>query len=143
MTQATFDCVVDASVAIQLFVTEPLSEAARTLLDGGANPSRKLFVPDLFYVECANIFWKRVRRLGLSADDAERSMRDLLGLAFDVTSTEALSRASLSLAIGLEITAYDACYVELARRRAVPLVTADQALHRKTSGRFDVRLLGS
>ncbi len=139
----SFDCVVDASVAIQAFVTEPLSEAARTLLDAGADPSRKLFVPDLFYVECANILWKRVRRFGLPARDAQQAMQDLLALALDVTSTEALSLASLPLALELEITAYDACYIELSRRQAVPLVTADEALIRKAAGRFDVQWLGA
>jgi predicted nucleic acid-binding protein len=124
-------------------VSEPLSEAARTLLDAGANHSRKLFVPDLFYVECANILWKRVRRLGLSANDAQRAMQDLLALALDVTPTEQLTLASLPLALDLGITAYDACYVELARRQAVPLVTADQALIRKAAGRFDVQWLGA
>ena len=136
-------CVVDASVAIQAFVAEPLSDKARAILDAGANASTKLLVPDLFYVECANILWKRVRRLGLPVGDAQRAMRDLLALALLATPTEQLAFAALPLAVDLDITAYDACYVELSRRESVPLITADEALIRKATGRFDVRWLGA
>lgn len=142
MTEAPSDCVVDASVVIQAFVVEPLSEAARNLLDVGAEPARRLFAPDLLYVECANILWKRVSRYGMASADAQRSIRDLLALAMDVTPTEALARESLDVALDVGITAYDACYVALARRYDVPLITADQVLVRKSAGRYDVRWLG-
>ena len=47
--------VVDASVGIKLFVEEEFSEKVQALFDLLAkNPPTKLFVPDLFYVECAN-----------------------------------------------------------------------------------------
>ena len=61
----TGDCVVDASVGIKLFVVEELSDAAHRLFRQltGYRPAR-FYVPDLFFVECANTLWKYVRRFG-------------------------------------------------------------------------------
>jgi hypothetical protein len=35
-----------------------------------AGPPARFFVPDLFYVECANSLWKYVRRHGYPAETA-------------------------------------------------------------------------
>jgi predicted nucleic acid-binding protein len=44
--------VIDASVAIKLFVSEPLSDKADTLFSfHDSNPSTRFYVPDLFYIE--------------------------------------------------------------------------------------------
>lgn len=50
--------VVDASVGIKWFVPEIHSEAAQKLLID----DHTLLIPDLFFPEVGNIFWKRVRR---------------------------------------------------------------------------------
>lgn len=48
--------VVDASVGIKLFVDEPGSDAAHGLIgDALREPDAQVLVPDLFFVECANI----------------------------------------------------------------------------------------
>ncbi len=70
--------IVDASVGIKLYFPEPLSDRAHALLRrAGARPRVSFFVPDLFYVECANIFWKRVRHSGYSVEGARRDMADI------------------------------------------------------------------
>jgi predicted nucleic acid-binding protein len=60
-----FDCVLDASIGIKLFLAEPLSARVDALFDHltDALPAR-FYVPDLFYIECANVLWKSVRRFG-------------------------------------------------------------------------------
>jgi predicted nucleic acid-binding protein len=51
-----FDCVVDASVGIKLFLKEPLSERADILFSRLVDdPPARFYVPDLFFVECANV----------------------------------------------------------------------------------------
>jgi predicted nucleic acid-binding protein len=143
MTNATAACVVDASVVIKLFITEPLSERAETLFTGLAAGSQVFLVPDLLYVECTNILWKNVRRAGLAKVDAHEILRRLRALALHVTPTAELCESALALALERDISAYDACYVELARRRSVPLVTADERLARKVSAVHDVRSLAA
>ncbi len=136
--------VVDASVGIQLFVIEPLTAQAKKLFAPLAGSSTiQFFVPDLFYGECANILWKYVRRQDYPAMSAQQDLADLKRLHLHSLSTAELVTEALGIAIAREITAYDACYVALARRVALPLVTADEALVRKLAPTaHDVRWLG-
>ena len=140
----SYDCVVDASVGIKLFLAEALSNRADYLFDQlAANPFFQLYVPDLFYVECANILWKHVRRFHYSIADAEQNLADLIALPLIILPTIDLVQEALTLAIQLGSTAYDAVYVMAAHRLALPLVTADEALARRMrSTSYDVRWLG-
>ncbi len=132
MSDGRLRCVVDASVGIKVFVVEPLSDRADALFAHlAANPAAQFYVPDLFFVECANILWKYVRRYGYNAGDALRDSSNLVNLALHSISTADLMPRALELALAHDITAYDACYAALAERLDLPLVTADQALVRK------------
>ncbi len=55
---APISCVVDASVAVKLYLAEPLAAEAAALFALLVDPANVFHVPDLFYIECANIFWK-------------------------------------------------------------------------------------
>lgn len=137
--------VIDASVAVKLFVKEPLSDEAHRLLrpDGRPGP-RGVFVPEIFHVECANVFWKRARRRDLTEAVASRCFRDLLSLPFRVVSTIDQARSVLRMAFRLDLTAYDAAYVVAADLLRVPLITADEALTRRVPrGSLEVRWLGA
>ncbi|HEX3130348.1 MAG TPA: type II toxin-antitoxin system VapC family toxin [Thermoanaerobaculia bacterium] len=136
--------VVDASVGIKLFVDEELSEEATILFDGLLQePPVHLYIPDLFYPECANILWKYVRRYNFSADEARDSIRTLLSLSLRPISSSLFLSDALNLALDREVSAYDACYVALADNLGIPLVTADNKLVRKLDGcGVDVHWLG-
>jgi predicted nucleic acid-binding protein len=135
MTGPPWDCVIDASVGIQLCIAEPLSGHARALLDqASATPPARFSVPDLFYVECANILWKHVRRLNYSAAQAVQDIVQVRTLPVQSVPTADLVEDGLPLALAHGISAYDACYLALAQRLNRPLVTADQALVRKLAG---------
>jgi len=138
------DCVVDASVGIKLFLLEELADHAHTLFSRltGVPPSR-LFVPDLFFVECTNILWKYSRRYNYPLDNAQQNIADLISLPLHVVSTAELVQDALSLAGRYEITAYDAVYVALGHRLGLPFITADEKLVRKLSkAGIDIRDLG-
>ena len=126
-----FRCVVDASVAIKLFIKQEGSEQAEALFDRlGTEPGTELYVPDLFYAECANVLWQYVRRASYPAPEAKASLVRLQALALQRVTIPDLVSEALGIAIAQSISAYDACYVELAERLRLPMVTADQKLIR-------------
>ncbi len=124
--------IVDASVAVKLYLPEDLSNAAASLFN---EPSvigrRRFFVPDLFYLECANIFWKYVRRFNIPESHARKSLRNLGSLTLLSVSNDELLHTALDLALEYGISAYDASYAALAQRMGLPFITADEKLIRK------------
>jgi predicted nucleic acid-binding protein len=140
---ASFDCVVDASVGIKLFLAEPLSEEAHALFAHlNDDPPARLYVPELFFIECANILWKYVRRFDYPAGDALQDIGDLVRLPLQRVSLAVLAEAALAVATQYGSTAYDSAYVALAQRLDLPLVTADEALiQRFAATGLDVRRL--
>ena len=140
----SYDCVVDASAGIKLFLDEPLSERADTLFDHlSDDPPARFHVPDLFFVECANILWKYARYHSYPLENARQDVTDLRGLGVRAVPTQELIEDALQIALDQGITAYDACYVVLAAKLALPLVTADEPLACCLAGAaFDVRWLG-
>lgn len=125
-------CVVDASVGIKLFVEEEGSEQADRLFQQLAEqPHARFYVPDLFFVECANILWKYVRQFGYPAENARQDVADLRALALRSVSTVDLIVSGLDLALEYKLTAYDACYATLAKQTHLPLITADRPLAQK------------
>lgn len=125
-------CVVDASVGIKLFVEEDDSaQADRLFQQLEEQPDSRFYVPDLFFVECANILWKYVRHFGYPAENARQDVADLRSLALLSVSTADLIVSGLELALEYKITAYDACYAALAQQNQIPMITADRPLSQK------------
>ncbi len=129
MTGDILRCVLDASVGIQLFVEEKYSnKVQRIFVKLAEDPGAEIYVPDLFYIECANILLKYTQRYNRSLDDSLKDIRDLRKLALKSTSTTELIEGALLLAKEKNLTAYDACYAVLARKLKLPLITADAPL---------------
>lgn len=129
MKPAPFRAVVDASVAVKLFVPEALSAEAQTVFARFAQESgAELIVPDLFFIECANVLWKWVQRSSYPAKAAQEHLRDLTGLGLTVVPTQVLADDALDIALKHRITAYDACYIAAAAQLRLPLITADEKL---------------
>ena len=132
---AGFDCVVDASVGIKLFLAEALSDQAHALFARlTSDPLAQFYVPDLFTIECANILWKYVRRFGYPVARALQDVHDLVSLPLHSVPVSTLAAPALAPAAETGCTAYDAAYVALARELKVPLITADEALARRFAG---------
>ncbi|GAB4496409.1 MAG: hypothetical protein OHK003_01440 [Anaerolineales bacterium] len=131
MTEVVLRCVLDASVGIKLFIEEEFSDKVERLFFKLAeDPQAEIHVPDLFYIECANILLKYTRRHNRPLEDSLKDIADLNDLALKSTSTSELIEEALELAHEKNLTAYDAFYAVLARRLALPLVTADAPLAR-------------
>lgn len=135
MTTTPLRCVVDASVGIKLFITEALSDRADALFAHLAtDPLAEFYVPDLFFIECASILRKHVRRFGYPADKARIDLIHLRALNLHGTRTADLITDALNLALAHRVSAYDASYVVLAERLGIPLITADEKLVNALSG---------
>lgn len=129
MTEVVLRCVMDASVGIKLFIDEEFSDKVQRLFAKlTEDPQAEIHVPDLFYIECANILLKYTRRFGRPLEDSLADVKDLGTLALKTTSTLELIKDALQLASEKKITAYDACYAVLAQKLGLPLITADAPL---------------
>jgi predicted nucleic acid-binding protein len=85
----------------------------------------------LWELEVANTLVMVQRRRILTAEEAEQALAYLeaFGAALaDVDGYSLSSRQAFILAQELELTAYDAVYIELAKRDRVPLATVDKKL---------------
>ncbi len=121
--------VVDASVGVKLFLDEDGSREAETLFASlGAATRRELVVPDLFFVECANVFRSRVHRRLMKPAAARDAFGILRALPLKSVASGDLAAAALDVALDAGISVYDAVYAALARTLAAPLVTADGRL---------------
>lgn len=128
-------CIVDASVGIKFFIEEELSDLADILFSRLENCDNYHFmVPDLFFIECANVLWKRVRNNGYPLQQASGIISDMRKLAFETVPAVDLLDTALSLAAETGITVYDACYVALAGREDAFLITADDRLAERLNG---------
>lgn len=127
--------VVDASLGVKLFLDETGSdEAERLFALLGHDPPHVIAVPDLFFIECANVFRSRVHRRLMTAAQARQAFAVLRALPLQTVSSSELTPLALDLALDYGLSVYDGTYAALSDRLGVPLVTADQKLARKLEG---------
>jgi predicted nucleic acid-binding protein len=87
-------------------------------------------VPALWRLEVANGLRNGLRRRRIDRADRDAALADLSHLRITVDpDTDRLAwSATLSLSDRFDLTTYDAAYLELAHRHAVPLASLDKAL---------------
>ncbi len=141
------NCVVaDVSVAAKWVLRGPeerLLPQARQLLLQLTKGEIQVIVPDLFWVELGNVFWKAVRVGRCTRLVAESGMRELKQQGLLTVSSYALIEAALDIAIAFERTVYDSVYIALAMQRDAQLITADERLANAVAAHFPVRWLGA
>jgi predicted nucleic acid-binding protein len=134
--------VLDASVGLSWFIDKPVApdaEHARRLLATGWTAQ----VPSIWQLEMINGFVKAERRGSLSGNEVDESfveMQRLLATSVRLDAGLSLLEDTLMLARSLQVTSYDASYVELATRADLPLATLDKRL-RAAAGKAGVALL--
>ncbi|MCC6159011.1 MAG: type II toxin-antitoxin system VapC family toxin [Deltaproteobacteria bacterium] len=130
--------VLDASVAVKAFLPdEELADEASEFLDAfESGLIRTVFIPEHFFAECANVFWKSTVRYRLSPELAIQKLEGLSELSFSVVTSIDNRIEALRLAIETGISVYDALYVSLARSLRLPLISADAKLIRAVAPRF-------
>lgn len=131
------DYVVDASAAIHRLLRTPLGlQAERFMRDADT-----LCAPEIFDAEVMAVFRRSVLRRELDATRAEALLVELRALPIERVSHESL--LLMAWEHYQNVSASDALYVALARRRGFTLLTADEHLTRAPNLRATVRLLSS
>ncbi len=102
----------------------PLAEHVQDLL-----VEHQAFVPTVWWFEVRNTLIVAERRNRLSGNQTELIQADLAGLPI-VIDADPDERDLMEIARRNHLTVYDASYVELARRMALPLATLDKGMMR-------------
>jgi predicted nucleic acid-binding protein len=121
VTRFVLDCSVSAAWCLRDDTSARADRVLRRLRDDEA------VVPPLWAVEMANVLLAAQRRRRIAPADAERAMELVLGLPIVVEPEDRSVMARLHR-LGIEhgIAAYDAAYIDLALRLALPLATLDR-----------------
>lgn len=133
--------VLDSSATVARVYADEITPAIRRVLELVA--SEGAWVPSLWRLEVANILEMSARRGRHDAAfaDATLSDLDLLPIRIDPETDVHAWGATRRLAQRHGLTVYDAAYLELAQRRALPLATLDIDLRRAAEAE-KVPLLG-
>lgn len=133
--------VLDSSATLAWIYADETTEAIRELFDRVADTGA--VVPALWRLEVANSLTVAVRRSRIDADLRRGALADLalLDIVTDAHTEVHAWGETLILADRFRLTLYDAAYLELAQRRALPLATLDKPL-RAAAAALGLSLLG-
>ena len=123
--------VLDASVALSWYVDSPVHVYAVRIRDALQHPGTIAIVPALWSLEMANGLLVAGRRGALTADEIDKGLQQLELLTRSVIEVEmqwiSISEAFVTARL-FRLSAYDAVYLELARRKGLPLANLDKEL---------------
>lgn len=112
---STFKCVIDTNIVIKQFINDPLTEKANQLFEHLGDPSVQFYVPDLLYIESANVLCKYVRTQLYTAGQIASGLESLNELPLRVVSTKKLMTQAVEIGLKYNISAYEsfqACFLQ-------------------------------
>jgi predicted nucleic acid-binding protein len=120
--------VIDASLTMTWYFEDEATPATEELFDIVARTGA--VVPPLWRLEVASAFQAGIRRKRIDVAYRDASMADLgqMAIAVDPDTDTHIWTTTLWLSDRYALTIYDACYLELAQRRNLPLATLDLEL---------------
>jgi predicted nucleic acid-binding protein len=126
--------VLDSSATLAWVHGDERTQAIEAVFDHVAEHGA--VVPGLWHLEIANGLTVALRRKRISFAERADALADLaqLDISVDVETGQHAWTATIQFADLYGLSVYDAAYLELARRRRLPLVTLDKALVRAASG---------
>jgi predicted nucleic acid-binding protein len=138
--------VADTSIVIKWIIPEPDSPVALALVTKWFSSRIVILAPALLLYEVTNVLHQRVRKGGITFDEAEQALANVLlgALKLDFSQPSALSTRALQLAQQYKLPAtYDSHYLALAERENCEYWTADERLWNAVKGKLSwVRWLG-
>lgn len=120
--------VIDASLTLAWYFEDERTLAVDGLLDRVVREGA--VVPSLWKLEVVNGLQIAIRRRRIDAAYRDDALQQLgrLPITIDAETGAHAWSTTLNLAQRFGLTIYDATYLELAQRRALPLATLDRAL---------------
>lgn len=122
--------VIDASVAVKLFVKETGTDRART----AASNSDATVAPDIVIPEVMNAAWKLMRQGIVPPDQFEDIASALPKVFVELVPAASLVARAAAICRRLDHPIYDCFYVALAEARDCELITADRRLLQRLQG---------
>jgi predicted nucleic acid-binding protein len=119
--------VIDASIVAAFAFGE--TDDARVLMAIEELKLSEAWTPFVFFFEVRNALIVGERRGRSTAQKSADFLRDLGNLPVRIAPLPG-DEALMSLARERNLTIYDACYLELAKREGLPLATLDRALEK-------------
>jgi len=116
--------VIDTSVAVKWFSkveddTENALQLRKKMLDGICS----ITVPDLLIYELANALKHNPK---FSSRDVKVALDSIFNMGIEIREAEGLVIAqAIDIALRLNVTVYDACFMALSRMEKMPFITAD------------------
>jgi predicted nucleic acid-binding protein len=134
--------ILDSSATLAWIYGDETTEAIRRVFDAIADNGA--MVPALWRLEVTNSLTMAVRKRRIDPDFRRAALADLalLDITTDQQTDSYAWTDTLNLADHFSLTVCDAAYLELARRRTLPLATLDQEL-RTAATAIGVTVLGS
>ncbi len=120
--------VVDASVTISWCIADEATEISDRMLVTASR--RGMVVPVIWWLEVTNIMVLGRRRNRVTEadwDDLESTMAKF-DVETDQFDSSRIVNAAARMSSEFRLSVYDACYLELAFRRKLPLMTMDKML---------------
>jgi len=120
--------VLDSSVTLAWVYLDELTPATLRLSERVNQTGA--WVPMVWRLEVANSLQNSIRRRRIDAAFRDKALADLsvMKIATDMETDAYAWSTTLHLADRLQLTPYDACYLELAQRRNLPLASLDKEL---------------
>jgi len=132
--------VVDNSVVMSWCLKDETNTYADVILDRLMEATA--VVPSIWPLEVVNVLLVAERRKRLSESDSIRfiTLLSQLPIAVEHERPEKMMQELLALAIGHNLSSYDASYLDLAMRKGFPIATSDNKLI-EAARRADVTIL--
>lgn len=126
--------MLDASVAAKWFSNEDLTDRAVKVRDAFVAGKVELYAPEHLIYEVANAIWKN-KEIGV--EDCASAITTLIDIDINLVKLDSrLASQSIRTARNLQISYYDAVYVELSNQLGMALLTADEKLVSKIKNHY-------
>lgn len=123
--------VVDASAAAAWVLEDEWTPESARLLAWIASRTLTLIIPAIWSYEVLNLLRTAVLRGRLEEADAKAALNALAAIPRDIVSAESQGEAAvLDTAVRLQLSAYDAAYMNLAQSRGMDLISGDTGILR-------------